>query len=192
MTVFDIAILGDSLIKDRNARNWPIMLEDYLQVGKSERVRTYLFGEEGTNTNTGLTQYTPMVGLRPRVAVIAYINDANSAAISLATSLSNHNTIIDDLQANSPSTAIYVASISRPTAAAAAASFPNIVALQTQLASIVSAQGIAGFINGYSAWGDPALNPSEYDVGDGIHPLLAGHLRVTLPLWSSVFTPLIT
>jgi hypothetical protein len=192
MSVFDIAILGDSLIKDRSARNWPIYLEHYLQSGKSQRVLTYLFGQEGTNSTTGLTQYTPIIDLRPRVAVIAYINDANSAAISLATSLSNHNTMIDAIQAGSPETAIYVASICRPTAAAAAASFPNLFSLQTQLASIATNQGLAGFINGYAAWGDPALNPTEYDVSDGIHPLLPGHIRVNLPLWSSVFTPLIT
>src|SRR5688500_3351325 len=111
MSVYDIAILGDSLVKDRNARNWPIHLEHYLQAGKSQRVRTYLFGTEGTNTNTGVTQYQPIINLRPRVAVIAYINDANSAAISLATSLTNHNTIIDAIQAGSPSTSIYVASV---------------------------------------------------------------------------------
>lgn len=192
MSVFDIAILGDSLIKDRNARNWPIMLEDYLQVGKSQRVRTYLFGQEGTNSTTGLTQYTPMIGLRPRVAVIAYINDANAAVISLATSLSNYNTIINNLRAGSPATSIYVASISRPTAASAAATFANLAGLQTQLANIVVNQGLAGFIDGYTAWGDPALNASEYDAGDGIHPLLPGHLRVTLPLWSSVFASQVT
>ena len=192
MSVFDIAILGDSLTKDRNARNWPIYLEHYLQSGKSQRVRTYLFGQEGTNSSTGLTQYTPMIGLRPRVAVIAYINDANAAVISLATSLSNYNTIINNLKAGSPSTAIYVASISRPTAASEAATFANIAGLQTQLASITTNQSLAGFIDGYTAWGDPALNPSEYDVGDGIHPLLPGHLRVTIPLWASVFAPLIT
>ncbi len=192
MSVFDIAILGDSLIKDRNARNWPIILESYLQVGKSQRVKTYLFGTEGTNTNMGVTQYQPIIDLRPRVAVIAYINDANSAVISLATSLTNHNTIIDAIQAGSPATSIYVASVSRPTAAAAAATFPNIAALQTQYASIVTNQGIAGFLNGYAAWGDPALNSSEYDVGDGIHPLLPGYIRTILPLWSAEFSPLIT
>jgi lysophospholipase L1-like esterase len=192
MSVFDIAILGDSLTKDRSARNWPILLESYLQSGKEQRVRTYLFGQEGTNSTTGLTQYLPMVGLKPRVAVIAYINDANAATISLATSLSNYNTIINTIKLNSPLTAIYVASISRPTAAAAAATFANLSGLQTQLASIATTQGLAGFIDGYTAWGDPSLNPSEYDVGDGIHPLLPGHLRVTLPLWSSVFSSQIT
>lgn len=192
MSVFDIAILGDSLVKDRNARNWPILLESYLQSGKSQRVRTYLFGQEGTNSSTGLTQYTPMIGLRPRAAVIAYINDANAATITLATSLANYNTIINSIKSGSPSTSIYVASISRPTAAAASATFANLSGLQTQLASIATNQGLAGFIDGYTAWGDPALNPSEYDSGDGIHPLLPGHLRVTIPLWASVFASQIT
>jgi lysophospholipase L1-like esterase len=191
MSVFDIAILGDSLTKDRNARNWPILLEHYLQVGKNQRVKTYLFGQEGTNTNTGLTQYQPILGLKPKAFVIAYINDANAAAISLSTSLSNYNAIIDAVQAASPATQIYIASISRPTAAAAAASFTNLTAYDAQIASIASTQGV-GFINGRSAWGDPALNPTEYDPGDGVHPLLAGHLRVTIPLWASVFAPLIT
>ncbi len=191
MSVFDIAILGDSLIKDRSARNWPIHLEHYLQSGKSQRVRTYLLGTEGTNSTTGLGQYQPIIDLRPRVAVIAYINDANSAAISLATSLGNHNTIINAIKLGTPSTLIYVASVSRPTAAAAATTFPNIAALQTQFASIATNQGI-GFLNGYAAWGDPASNPSEYDVGDGIHPLLPGYIRAILPLWSAEFSPMIT
>jgi lysophospholipase L1-like esterase len=191
MSVYDIAILGDSLTVDRNARNWPILLERELEIGKASRVRTYLFGEEGTNSNTGIANWPKVVAIRPKAAVIAYINDANPAAISLAVSASNTNAMIDALQAASPTTLIFVAGISRPLAADAAATFPNLAALDAQLASIATAQGV-GFIDGRTAWGDPALNSSEYAVGDGIHPLLAGHLRVTIPLWKTTFSPLIT
>ena len=192
MTPFNIAIIGDSLTKDRNARNWPMHFEHLMQVGKSQRVRTHLFGQEGTASNVGLTQYGPILKLKPNVFVIAYINDANPGQLSLATSLANYNTMIDAMQAASPSTLIYVASISRPTGTAAAVSFPNIGGLQTQLAALVTSQSLAGFIDGYTAWGDPALNPTEYDPSDGIHPLLPGHQRVTLPLWASVFASQIT
>lgn len=185
---FDIAIMGDSLTVDRNARNWPFLLEKYLQVGKSQKVRACTFGHEGQNSNWGLANFAPMLNQKPRVALIGFINDANSAVISLSTSASNTNAMINQMRVASPDTLIYLMTVAKPTAASAAVSFPNLTGLDAQLSNIATAQGV-GFIDCRSAWGAPIA--SEYDPSDGIHPLLQAYLRVTIPVVSAVLTPLI-
>lgn len=186
--VLDIAIMGDSLTVDRSSRGWLFMLEKYLQIGKSQKIRTCTFGHEGQNSNWGIANFAPMLNQKPRVALIGFINDANSAAISLSTSASNTNAMVDQMQMASPSTSIYLMTVAKPTDAAAAVTFPNLVSLDTQLASIATAQGIS-FIDCRGAWGSPIA--SEYDPSDGIHPLVTAYLRVTIPIIAAALGPLI-
>lgn len=187
MTI-DIAIMGDSLTVDRNARNWPFLLEKILQTGRSQKVRTCTFGREGQSSNWGLANLSPVLKQKPQIAMIGFINDANPGAISLATSASNTVAMIDQIQTASPSTAIYLVTVAKPTDAAAGSIFPNLAALDAQLSSIASTQGV-GFINCRAVWGAPIA--SEYDPSDNIHPLLPAYLRVTIPVIASALGPLV-
>lgn len=193
---FDIAIMGTSLTTDIYARGWPDDLEKELQVGKRARVRTHALGYPGASSNWGLANVQPIINLRPRVALIEFINDAfylyqatPPENMTLSLSASNFNGIVDAIQAGSPGTAIYLMTLVKPTAAAVASFYPTLAAYDAQLPDIATAQGV-GFIDLRAVWGDPANYPGEYPA-DGVHVYLPAHLRVTVPVLTSVLAPLI-
>jgi len=49
-----------------------------------------------------------------------------------------------------------------------------------------------GIVDAYTAWGDPAMHPEEFSPEDGLHPLLNGLQRVTIPQAEASLGPLIS
>ncbi|WP_024337976.1 SGNH/GDSL hydrolase family protein [Bradyrhizobium japonicum] len=191
MNVFDIAIHGTSLTVDRNARNWPIIWEKSMQVGRVSRIKTYLTGREGQASGYGLANIQPVVNLRPRAAVLEWINDANPAqGVSISQAASNWTAMVAAIRSGSPNTSIYFMLASQPRADAIAATFPNLAGYDARIRSLAITLGVQ-LIDVRTAWGDPVLHPEEYAVDDGIHPLLSGLQRVTMPLMTATFGPLI-
>lgn len=185
--VFDIAIMGTSLTTSRADREWDLSLASTLQIGKRSKVRTYRLGFDGETSTWGLANIQPLVAKRPRIALIEFINDAyrsyqapNPRGMTLALSKSNFEGIVDTIKLRSPDTMIYLMTLIRPRDDAHAAYYPNLVAYNEQLARIAAQRGV-GFIDCYSKWGDPSLHPEDFHPTDGIHPLLEGYLRVTIP-----------
>lgn len=193
-SVFVAGMLGASDINDRNTRNWPNLLARELQIGKTSRVRTITFGQEGVGSPTWITNknHLSLANTMPDVAVLSFFADASSAlGISTATSLANIYTVVDAIRAkrNCP---IILIKMWRMPAASEAASFPNLANYYANYATVAANRTGISIVDCYTAWGDPALNPSEFDAGDQIHPLLAGHQRVTIPVVKTALASLIT
>ena len=191
MEIYDIAIHGTSLTVDRSARDWLLLWARATQVGRSTRIKIYLTGREGEASDYGLANIQPVVALKPKAAILEWINDANPAqGVSVAQSVANHTAMLAAIASGSPSTQLYIMLASQPRADAVAATFPNLVANDAALRSLASSYG-CGLIDIRAAWGDPNIRPNEYAPEDGIHPLLAGWLRVGFPKMTEVFGPLI-
>lgn len=195
--VFDIAVMGSSLTTGEYARGWPIYLERALQVGKRAKVRTHALGSPGEHSSWGLANVAPLVRLRPKVALIEFINDAFNAyqapspvGMTLALSASNFTGIVNAIRAGSPDTRIYLMTLVRPTADYIANFYSNLAAYDAQLANLAASLE-TGFIDLRAVWGDPANHPDEYPPGDGVHVYLPAHQRVTIPRIMDVISPLI-
>lgn len=185
--VFDIALMGTSLTTSKADREWDLALASSMQVGSRKKIRTYRLGADSETSTWGLANTAPLIRMRPRVALIEFINDAyytyqapNPRNMTPALSTSNFNGIIDAIKAGSPDTAIFLMALIRPRADAVAASYPTLTTYYGLLPGIAAAREV-GFIDCYSAWGDPALHPEDFKPEDGIHPLLSGYLRVSIP-----------
>ncbi len=193
--LFTIGLLGASDVDDRNCREWPQRTANFLQIGKQSRVRTMAFGREGAGSTTWMAegQTASLANMRCDVCLLSFFADAAvSFGISTATSLANAYTIIDDIRAKRSTTRIELMKMWHMPDAQEAITFPDLSDYYDQYATIAANRSNVGIIDTYTAWGDPASNPSEFDVGDQIHPLLAGHVRVTIPIVSAALAPLIT
>jgi hypothetical protein len=193
--VFVIAALGASDWNDRNTRDHPNLLGRSLQIGKTSRVRMGTFGREGVGSPTWISEgrTAAIAGAMPDVALLSFFADASSAlGISTSTSLTNILAIIDAIRAKRSSTAIFLMKMWHMPNAQEAATFPNLANYYANYPTVVGSRSNVAIIDTYTAWGDPALNPSEFDPSDQIHPLLPGHLRVTIPVVSAALAPLIT
>lgn len=196
-SIFDISIMGTSLCGEYNSRNWPLMLERHLQIGKREKVKVHRLGKDSMCSNWGLANIGQHIILKPRVFIVEFINDAYIGYqdtppenMNLAKSLANFNAIIDAMQSGSSATTIFLMKLVRPTAAAKASTFPTLDAYDAQLDQIAVNRGV-GMIDTRAAWGDPALHPEEFPPTDGVHCFLEGHLRVTIPTVAAAVSPLI-
>ncbi len=193
-TVFAIGMFGASDINDRNNRNWPNLLTRVLQIGKTSRVRADTFGFEGQGSTQWLAdnRHLYLADTMPDVALLSFFADgAPGFGISTSQSLTNIYTTIDALRAkrNMP---IYLLKMWRMPTAQETISFPNLAAMYGNYPTVVANRSNVGIIDCYTAWGDPALHPEEFDVGDQVHPLLNGHLRVTIPTISAAIAGLIS
>lgn len=192
---FDIAVIGTSLTVPTTDRGWPMLLANYLQPGKQSTVRAHCMGKGGTTTNWGVANLNPVIRLRPQLVLAEWLNDAYDPyqspnppeAMTLVKSAANWNSIFDQLAAALPGVPVFPMSLIRPRADA---TYAALTAYNAQLASIAAGRGLT-YIDGYTAWGDPALHPAEFTTADPIHPLIAGHLRVGIPLIAAAITSLI-
>ena len=196
-SVFDIAVLGTSLTTGAFSRGWPEYLQRALQVGKSQKVRAHALGKEGATSSWGLANIAPLIRLRPRVAIIEFINDAyapyQSAApenMTLVLSASNFSAIIAGLRAGTPDTQIFLMKFVRPRADSATNLYPLLSSYDYQVTSISASSGLP-LIDVRSAWGDPALHPEDFIGADGTHCAISGHLRVSIPTIVAAVAPLI-
>ncbi len=194
-SVYTVGLLGASDVQDRNCREWPQRMANYLQIGKTQRVRTIAMGREGASSTTWISEgRTAQLGnMKCDVVLLSFFADAaTTLSTPLANSLANAYAIIDDIRAKRSTTKIYLMKMWHMPDAQEASTFPNIAAYYSQYSTIAANRSDVGIIDTYTPWGDPALNPSEFDVSDQIHPLLPGHLRVTIPTISAALAPLIT
>lgn len=198
MKTFDIAFIGTSLTTGPNSREWPYHLGRSLQTGRRALIRVHSLGQPAVTSNWGVANLAPLTNLRPKVAVIEFINDAYASYqnvapenMTLAKSLSNFNAIIDGIRSSSPQTIIFLMKLVKPLAASQASLYPSLAAYDAQLDTIAANKGV-GMIDTRAAWGDPDTRPEEFPSGDGVHTLLTGHRRVTIPVVSASIAPLIT
>lgn len=191
--VFVVGGFGASDVNDRNNRNWPNFLAQTLQNGKSTRVRVDTFGDEGQSSVTWITdkRHLRLADTMPDVACLSFFTDANSGfGVSTATSLANIYTVVDALRAkrNMP---IYLLKMWRLHAAEESATFPSLASYYANYATVAANRSGIATIDCYTAWGDPNLHPEDWG-SDLLHPLLSGHLRVTIPTIAATLAPLIT
>lgn len=195
MRPFDIAIIGTSLTVNVANRNWPQMLAETLQPGKQSLVRVNCMGKSGSTTNWGAANLGPILRMRPQLILCEWLNDGNDndqapnlpEAMTLAKSAANWNSIFGQIATGLPGIPVFSMALVRPRTDAPYAALPS---YNAQLATITANWG-STFIDCYSAWGDPALHPNEFGAADPIHPLIAGYLRVSIPLIASVIASLI-
>jgi hypothetical protein len=195
LQLFTIGLLGASDVQDRNHREWPQRMAGFLQIGKQSRIRTMAFGREGVGSTTWISEgrTAHLANMRCDVCLLSFFADAGSGiGVSLATSLANAYTIIDDIRAKRSTTRIELLKMWHMPDAQEATTFPDLSDYYDQYTTIAANRSNVGIIDTYTAWGDPASNPSEFDAGDQIHPLLPGHLRVTIPTVSTALASLIT
>lgn len=195
-TVFHVGFLGASDVQDRNCRDWPHRLVNALQAGKTQRVRHSAYGYEGQGSAAWISAnyHLKMAQAKLDVAVLSFFADGSTslAPDGVVAAYARWLTIIDLIRTHRPSAPIYLLRNWRMPAATEAASFTQLAAVYAKYTDVVANRTGVNIIDCYAAWGDPALNPSEFDAGDQIHPLLAGHLRVTIPTVSAALAPLIT
>lgn len=193
--LFTIGLLGASDMVSYSTREWPSLMARGLQVGKQSRVRTLGFGRSAAGSNVLLSEgwAAKLAGMRVDLAVLSFFADASPALSAGAMqSYGNMLTIIDMIRAARSNTPIVLAKMWRMPAAAEAAGYSNLAAVYAKYADVVANRGNISVVDCYTAWGNPALNPSEYTVDDQIHPQLAGHQRVTIPVFQTALAPLIT
>lgn len=192
-SAFVIGLLGASDINDRNNRNWPNFLTQALQHGKTSRVRAVAFGYEGQCSSDWINdkRHLRLADTMPDVALLSFFADGNAGfGLSTAASLANIYTVVDVLRAKRD-VPIYLLKMWRLRAAQENASFPNLASYFANYATVAANRSGVATIDCYTAWGDPNSHPEEWGT-DLLHPLLSGHLRVTIPTLSATLAPLIT
>ena len=187
-----IATIGASLSMDRNANNWTALLAAGLRVGKQSAVQVANFGMQGTASNywisAGWVERAAVI--RPDICLIDSTCDANTSQnISLAQALANLYAMVDAVQAKNAAVKIFLLTMNHMLPAAT--QFTSVTSYYAQLPTVKANRSNVDIIDCYTAWGDPSLHPSEYG-SDPIHPLLAGNLRVTIPIISAALAGLIS
>jgi len=187
-----LAMLGSSLTLDRSANNWPLLLLSELRAAKSETIAMGLFGHEGQSSinwkDHGYVQ--ACANMQPDVLIIDGTADANVGFnITTTQALNNWLLIIDTVRFKRPDCKIFMTTMNHMLPAAT--QFANVTDYYAKYNDVLVVRSNAAIIDCYSAWGDPTLNPSEYG-SDPIHPLLAGNLRVTIPVTYASIAPLIS
>lgn len=192
--VFHIAMLGASDINDRTCRNWPILFRNNVQNGKTKRVRVSTFGFEGQGSKLWLTAKYDirLANVMADVVCMSFFADGNSVGLSTSTAenLANIYAFVDAVRTKRSTIPIYLLKMWR--CPAEASTFPNLSNVYGNYTIVQANRSNISIIDCYTAWGDPALHPEEYDAGDQIHPLLSGHQRVTLPVVTAALASLIT
>lgn len=193
MKVFHLGLMGASDVQDRNHREWVRLLCEDLQTGKNYRVRHSSFGYEGMGSNGWISGgwHTKMANAACDACIIAVLADGSPALGGTpANSQSNMLTIIDALRArrNMP---IFLLNSWRMPAATEAATFSQYASIRSNNTTIAGLRSNITILDNWTNWGDPSLNPSEFDAGDQIHPLIAGHKRCTIPLVKTAIASLI-
>lgn len=186
-----IAVIGASLNMDRNANNVTQLLAENLSVGKQSRVQVANFGKEGTASNYWISAgwVERAAAVRPDICMIDSTPDANtSQGISLSTALANLYAMVDAVRAKNADCKIFLLTMNHMMSAAT--QFANVTSYYAQLPTVKANRSNVDIIDCYTVWGDPTLHPAEYG-NDPIHPLLAGNLRVTIPVVSAALSPLI-
>lgn len=196
-TGYDIALLGTSLTTSVLDRNWPRYLADYMQEGKRQKIRTHKLGSSGKTSSWGKLNTGPVKRLRPDAVLIEFVNDAingvqapNPVGMTPELSAANYRDIIDDIRVAVPTAAIFLMSLIRLRADAQAEQYPSFPDYFSVLPLVAQEKGV-GFIDCYTPWGDPDLNPDDFPPWDGIHPNLSGYLRVSIPTIAAQLAPLI-
>jgi hypothetical protein len=100
--------------------------------------------------------------------------------------------IIDAIRAVRSNVPIKLVRNWRMPAATEASTFAQLAAVYAKYTDVVANRTDVGIIDIYAAWGDPALRPEEFAAGDQIHPLLNGHLRVSIPVYTAALAPYFT
>lgn len=194
---YDIALIGTSLITSQKNRNWHLALASYMQAGKRQKIRAHSLGANGETSSWGRENTGPIQRLRPNAVLVEFINDAlvsvqapNPAGMTTSLSAANFGEIIDDIRSAVPEAAIFVMALIRPRADGVSTWFPTLTSYYGILPGVAATKSV-GFIDCYSAWGDPALHPDEYPEDDGVHPYLSGYLRVSIPTIAARLSTLI-
>ena len=189
-----IALLGASDVQDRNCRDWPLLMAKTLQIGKASRVRTMAFGYEGQGSPTWIADghYVRMAGQRPDIALLSFFADGSVPLCpSLGANLVNMYAAVDAIQAARSDTQIFLMKMWRMTAAREAATFANLQGVYGQYATVAANRSNVSVLDFYTASGDPASHPTEWDVADDIHPLLPWHERLSIPMTVAALTSLV-
>jgi len=187
-----IAWIGASLGMDRSANNWPQIMAAGLRVGKSSPIQVATFGKEGTASNYWISAgwVDRCAAIRPDIVLYDATPDANTAQnVSLAQSLANMYAMVDTIRAKNSAAKIFLCTMNHMRSDAT--QFANVTSYYAQYATVEANRSDVGVIDCYTAWGDPSIYPAEYAADDPIHPLLAGNLRVTIPVISAALSPLI-
>lgn len=188
-----IAWIGASLGMDRSANNWPQMMLARLRVGKQPPIQFAAFGKEGAASSYWLSAgwVERAAAVRPDIVLYDVTPDANPGqGVSLAQSLANMYAAVDAVQAKNANAKVFLCTMNHMRSDAT--QFANVTNYYAQIDTVIANRSNVAKIDCYTAWGDPSLYPAEYSAGDPIHPLLAGNLRVTVPVVAAALSPLIT
>jgi hypothetical protein len=195
-TVKHIGLMGASDVQDRNCRNWPLLMVNELQVGNSYRIRHSAYGYEGQGSTAWIAgnYHLRMAQAKLDVAVLSFFADG---AVGLAPdgvngAFTRWIDIIDLIRDHRADVPIFLLRNWRMDAATEASTFAQLAAVYAKYTDVVSIRDDVTIIDVYAAWGDPDDHPEEYDVSEPIHPLLAGHIRVTIPTVVAALTELVT
>ncbi|KRA42084.1 SGNH/GDSL hydrolase family protein [Devosia sp. Root635] len=193
-TVYTVGLLGSSDVQSYNCRDWPLRMCRNLQAGRRSFIRRIGFGTSlGSSLDISSGVVAKLAAMRCDAVMLSFYKDAApSLGISAAQSLTNMYTTIDAVRAARSDTAIFLLKTWRLEAATEASTFPSLASYWASYATAAANRSNVGIIDAYTAWGDPALHPEEFDPAEPVHPLLAGIQRVTLPQAQAAIGPLIT
>lgn len=186
---FTFGLLGASDVQNRNCREWPLLLAQALQVGKTRRVERAAFGKDNSVANIADGSAQRLADMRADAVLLSFYKDANGT-VSPSASLTNMYAVVDCIRAKRSDTAVFLLKTWRLPAAAEASTFPSLSSYWANYATVQANRSNVSIIDAYTAWGDPALYPSEFG-SDQLHPLLPGLQRVTIPTCLASLAPLV-
>jgi hypothetical protein len=192
--VYTIGLLGSSDVQSYSCRDWPLRMCKNLQTGRTSFIKRIGFGTAlGSSLDISSGAVAKLAAMRCDAVLLSFYKDAApSLSISAAQSLTNMYTVIDAVRAARSDTAIFLLKTWRLEAATEASTFPTLASYWASYATAAANRSNVGIVDAYTAWGDPALHPEEFDAADPLHPLLNGVQRVTLPQAQAALGPLIT
>lgn len=185
--VVDIATLGTSLTAGTGAdQSFHLALQRALSVGKKTDVRTYNFGIGGGYTTNGLPLVPAVIRLRPKVVTVEYT--MNDCLIPLVDAQANAITMLNQLKAGLPDSAIYLLILNKVIGAGGAGAVlrAGVNTYNDMYRALAVSQNV-GLIDTYAAWGAATVT----DIPDGVHPTVAANVTYALPGMVSALSPLI-
>lgn len=184
--IFDIATIGTSLTAGSGAaRSYHYDLEAALQPGKASKIRTYNHGIPGGYSSDGIAAYRLTSNMRAKVILIEF--SMNDCLLSEATVEANTITLLDDLKAASPESAIYLMTMNPVVGSSGSATSRSALPDFYQMYRDLSVSQSVGLIDTYPTWS----GVTEVEIPNGVHPTVEANRQYLVPAIASVLRPLI-
>ncbi|MDP9590553.1 UNVERIFIED_ORG: lysophospholipase L1-like esterase [Shinella zoogloeoides] len=172
---FDFAVLGTSLSAPGYDITYVPNLIRALKPGSEDTVRCYNFAVSGGNSGTTLSVADRVINLRPK-AVLIETQTNDCAALSAAQSTSNINALIDQLQAGTSGTAIFLMTMNKVLGTQASSSRAQLETFNDIYRAVALAQGVT-LLDLYPLW----ASATSVDIPDDLHPTVAAVTARSVP-----------